>query len=126
MIKIEKKIKDNNTVYILKFKTFEEIQNLYEVISLAVNSDFLICVDYDSVSVLTAFANAMIIGKVGLEKPVLYLFDGDEFDSYDSLTNVIYGLCGQYLKNVKELGVSDCQAFTTIAKQYIKAYEKVK
>ena len=126
MIKIEKKIKDNNTVYILKFKTFEEIQNLYEVISIADNGNFITSVNYDSVAVLTAFSNAMIVAKVGKEKPVLYLVDGDEFDSYDSLTNVIYVLCGLYLKDVKELGISDCQEFANIAKQYIKAYEKVK
>lgn len=127
-MKIEYKHKGNNSVVaIITFKSFDDIQNLYEVISMATDSythgfDYDNPLYYDDTCVKTAFANGMVIARVILDKPTMYLVEDDEFGSYDSITEAIDDLCKYY---IKELSDKHYPEFTKIAKQFVNAYKKL-
>lgn len=133
MVKIEKKVEGNDRVAIIKFKTFDEAQDFYEVLSMASDNpgtitdyddldDFYEPLQYDERAVTTAFANSMVIANVITKKPILYLVEDDEWGTYDSITESMEGMCKYYLKEIKD---KDSPEFTKIAKQYINAYKKL-
>lgn len=138
MVKITYAGEGIDKVAIIQFKNFDEIQNMYEVISMVVGSstcsegyecdldlddEFAERRGYDDNILSSAFANSMSLAKTIFKKPIIYLAESDDCGSYDSITEEIDLLCQYYVKWLKD---KDSLEFTKIARQYINNFKKIK
>ena len=80
-MKIEQKGEGIDTINIIAFKNFDEIQDFYEVVDMSANCHWLGNEDNNTVN---AISIAMSIARTILGKPILYIPNELSYDDYDN------------------------------------------
>ena len=121
-MKIEQKGEGIDTINIITFKDFDEIQDFYEVVEMVANCCWLENEDYNT---LNAIGIAMSIARTILGKPILYIPNELSYDDYDkTLIDKLYEYCCLYTSEIRDPECDADGSFKKIANTFKRHYKK--
>lgn len=121
-MKIEQKGEGIDTINIITFKDFDEIQDFYEVVEMSANCCWLENEDYNT---LNAIGIAMSIARTILGKPILYIPNELSYYDYDkTLIDKLYEYCCLYTSEIRDPECDACGSFKKIANTFKRHSKK--
>ena len=121
-MKIEQKGEGIDTINIITFKDFDEIQDFYEVVEMSANCCWLQNEDYNT---LIAIGIAISIARTILGKPILYIPNELSYDDYDNtLIDRLYEYCCLYTSEIRDPECDADGSFKKIANTFKRNYKK--
>ena len=121
-MKIEQKGEGIDTINIITFKDFDEIQDFYEVVDMSANCHWLGNEDNNTVN---AISIAMSIARTILGKPILYIPNELSYDDNDkTLIDRLYECCCLYTSEIRDPESDADGSFKKIANTFKRHYKK--
>lgn len=121
-MKIEQKGEGINTINIITFKDFDEVQDFYEVVEMSANCHWLGTEDSNTIN---AISLAMSIARTILGKPVLYIPNDLSYDDNDNkLIDRLYEYCCLFTSEIRESEGDADGSFKKIANAFKRNAKK--
>lgn len=108
-MKIEQKGEGIDTINIITFKDFDEIQDFYEVVEMIANCHWL---ENEDINTVNAIGIAMSIARTILGKPILYIPNELSYDDR-TLIDRLYEYCCLYTSEIRD---PECDAYGSFKK----------
>lgn len=121
-MKIEQKGERIDTINIISFKDFDEMQDFYEVVDMSANCHWLENEDNNTVN---AISIAMSIARTILGRPILYIPNELSYDDNDkTLIDRLYEYCCLYTSEIRDPEGDADGSFKKIANTFKRHYKK--
>ena len=121
-MKIEQKGEGIDTINIITFKDFDEIQDFYEVVDMSANCRWL---ENEDNNMVNAIGIAMSIARAILGKPILYIPNELSYDDKDkTLIDRLYECCCLYTSEIRDPESDACGSFKKIANTFKRHCKK--